>query len=98
MFVYLIRLSENSTYKIGVTKNITKRIKELQTGNAEEIYLVDKYESDNAFKIEKALHNFFRHKKKLNEWFDFTIEDEIKFKELCINIDNNLKYLENNLI
>jgi predicted GIY-YIG superfamily endonuclease len=98
MFVYLIRLSENSTYKIGVTKNITKRIKELQTGNAEQIYLIDKYESDNAFKIEKALHNFFQHKKKLNEWFDFTIEDEIKFKELCITIDNNLKYLENNLI
>jgi predicted GIY-YIG superfamily endonuclease len=98
MFVYLIRLSDNSTYKIGVTKNINKRIKELQTGNAEEIFLVDKYESDNAFKIEKALHNFFQHKKKLNEWFDFGIEDELKFKELCLTIDNNLKFLEKNKI
>lgn len=98
MFVYLIRLSENSTYKIGVTKNINKRIKQLQTGNAEEIYLVDKYQSDNAYKIEKALHNFFNYNNKLNEWFDLSIEDEIRFKELCIKIDNNLKYLQKNKI
>lgn len=38
MFIYLIRLSENSYYKIGITKNINKRIKQLQTGNAEEIF------------------------------------------------------------
>jgi predicted GIY-YIG superfamily endonuclease len=98
MFVYLIRLSENSYYKIGTTKNINKRIKELQTGNAEEIFLVDHYRSDRAFKIEGALHNFFKHKKKINEWFDFGIEDEIKFKELCKNIDDNLKYLDKNKI
>lgn len=98
MFVYLIRISENSTYKIGTTKDINKRIKQLQTGNAEQIYIIDKYQSDNAYKIEKALHNFFKHKNKLNEWFDLTIEDEIKFKELCIKIDNNLKFLEKNKI
>lgn len=98
MFVYLIRLSENSTYKIGTTNNINKRIKQLQTGNAEQIFLVDSYQSKLAFKIENALHNFFKHKHKLNEWFELTIEDEIKFKELCVTIENNLKYLENNKI
>jgi len=98
MFVYLIRLSDNSNYKIGVTKDIQKRIKQLQTGNAEEIYLIDKYESKNAYKIEKALHNFFSYNNKLNEWFELSIQDEIKFKELCIKIDNNLKYLEENKI
>lgn len=98
MFVYLIRLSDNSTYKIGTTKNINKRINQLQTGNAEIIYLVDSYESEYAFKIERALHNFFKDKHKLNEWFEFTIEDEIKFKDLCIKIENNIKYLKNNKI
>lgn len=98
MFVYLIRSSENSYYKIGTTKNIQRRIKELQTGNADKIYLIDYYESDNAFKIEKALHNFFCYTNKFNEWFTLGIEDEIKFKELCLQIDNNLKYLENNKI
>lgn len=98
MFVYLIRSSENSYYKIGSTKDINKRIKQLQTGNADKIYLIDKYESDNAFKIERALHNFFSYKNKMNEWFEFGIEDEIKFKELCLQIDNNLRYLEKNLI
>lgn len=98
MFVYLIRSSENSYYKIGTTKNIQRRIKELQTGNADKIYLIDHYESDNAFKIEKALHNFFCYTNKFNEWFTLGIEDEIKFKELCLKIDSNLKYLEKNKI
>jgi predicted GIY-YIG superfamily endonuclease len=98
MFVYLIRSSENSNYKIGTTKNINKRIKELQTGNGEKIYLVDYFESKYAFKIENALHNFFSDKLKLNEWFEFTIEDEVKFKELSKKIENNLKFLEKNRI
>lgn len=98
MYVYLVRVSDNNNYKIGTTKNINKRIKQLQTGNAEVIYLVDYYESNFAFKIEKALHNFFIHKKKLNEWFEFNIEDEIKFKELCISIESNIIYIENNKI
>ena len=41
-FVYLIgELDSVDTYKIGVTKhkNVEKRIAELQTGNAKELYL-----------------------------------------------------------
>lgn len=98
MFVYLLRLSENSYYKIGITKNINKRIKQLQTGNAEDIYLVESYESKYASKIEKALHNFYTHKKKINEWFELSIEDEYYFVEKCKNIENNLIFLEKNKI
>lgn len=98
MFVYLIRLSENSYYKIGVTKNINKRIKELQTGNAEQIYLVESFESIHAYKIEKALHYFYSNKNKNNEWFEFTLEDEVKFLKDCKKIENNIIFLENNRI
>jgi len=98
MFVYLIRLSENSYYKIGVTKNINKRIKQLQTGNAEEIYLINSFESVHAYKIEKALHNFYFNKKKINEWFEFTLEDEVKFLKDCKKIENNIIFLEKNKI
>lgn len=98
MFVYLIRLSENSYYKIGTTKNINKRIKQLQTGNAEDIFLVSSFESEYAFKIEKALHNFYIDKKKINEWFEFTIEDEVNFLKNCKKIEENLIFLEKNKI
>jgi predicted GIY-YIG superfamily endonuclease len=98
MFVYLIRLSENSYYKIGTTKNIYKRIKQLQTGNAENIFLVNSFESKYAFKIEMALHNFYTDKNKINEWFEFSIEDEQSFIKNCKKIEENLIYLENNKI
>jgi len=98
MFIYLIRLSENSYYKIGVTKNINKRIKQLQTGNAEEIYLIDSYQSEYAYKIENALHNFYSNKNKYNEWFEFTLEDEVNFLKDCKKIENNIIFLENNII
>jgi predicted GIY-YIG superfamily endonuclease len=98
MFVYLIRLSENSYYKIGVTKNINKRIKQLQTGNAEKIFLINSYESKYAHKIEKALHNFYFDKKKHNEWFELSIEDEVSFLKDCSKIENNIIYLDKNKI
>lgn len=98
MYVYLIRCEENSYYKIGITKNIQKRIKELQTGSSDIIYLVNKYESDFASKIEKGLHNFLGHKRRNNEWFDLTIEDEVNFIDMCTKIEKNLIYLEQNKI
>lgn len=40
-YIYLIRNRENLTYKIGVTKNDPeKRVKQLQTGNSDELDLL----------------------------------------------------------
>jgi len=46
--VYLIQSLENSYYKIGVSKDPKKRIKQLQTGNSSELKLVESYPSDFA--------------------------------------------------
>ena len=45
-FVYLLKIQENGIYKIGVSKNVEKRVKQLQTGNTEQIYLVNKFHSN----------------------------------------------------
>ena len=43
----LIQSGQDNTFKIGVTRgSIEKRIKKLQTGNSEEIFLVNYYETD----------------------------------------------------
>ena len=55
--VYLIMATESGRYKIGVSKNPTKRIKQLQTGSNEELRLVESFETKFPHKIEKALHN-----------------------------------------
>lgn len=98
MYVYLIKTIEDNKYKIGKTNNINKRLKELQTGNSNELILVDSYYSKYSSKVESALHNFFKHKNIINEWFEFDQDDINKFKQLCKQTEENLIFLEKNLI
>jgi hypothetical protein len=53
MLVYLI--SSGDLYKIGYTKNIKKRLKELGTGNPD-LLLLETYQSEWARTIETTLH------------------------------------------
>lgn len=97
-FVYLLGDSgHDNTYKIGVTRSgIEKRIKQLQTGNSNEIYLVDFFETKYPFFLEKWLHFTFNGNKKLNEWFELSNDDVLSFKNNCTLFENNAKSLEEN--
>ena len=91
--VYLIR-GNDGKYKIGVSKTPTKRIKPIQTGNPDQLTIVEVYESNNAYKIETALHNKYAYTRNTGEWFDLSISDEITFIENCRNIDNGINILK----
>lgn len=97
-FVYLLCDSgQDSCFKIGVTRgSIEKRIKKLQTGNGEEIFLADYFETDYPFFVEKLMHQRHFAEKKLNEWFTLTEEDRCKFKAECSEFEQIAKELENN--
>ncbi len=95
MYIYLIRCAENNFYKIGISKNVEQRLKQIQTSVPDKVYLVNKYESQYAYKIEKALHNFFKLYHRNNEWFELSISEEIKFLDMCSSIEDNIIYLEN---
>lgn len=98
-FVYLIgENNEENKYKIGVTrhKDINKRILELQTGNSQELYIKDFYETEHPYKLEKMLHRHFFDKKILNEWFSLNGDDIKSFKELCSKYSGILESLKYN--
>jgi predicted GIY-YIG superfamily endonuclease len=95
MYVYLIKSSETSYYKIGYSANPSQRLKQLQTGCPDELLMIETFQSQHARRIEYALHNSYSHARKHNEWFDLAIEDEVKFKSLCESIESNLILLEN---
>ena len=84
-FVYLLCDSgQDNLFKIGITRGeIDKRIKKLQTGNAHEIFLVDYYETDYPFFIEKMMHlrHFGEHKR--GEWFELESYETSMFKTHC---------------
>ena len=97
-YVYLLGdAGQDNTFKIGITRgDVTKRIKQLQTGNGEEIYLVNYYETDYPFFIERLLHTKLYPKQKRNEWFNLDSNDIVCFKQYCEEIEKAAKALEEN--
>lgn len=97
-FVYLIGEMDNKdTYKIGVTKkNIENRIKELQTGSSNELYIRSYFKTSYPYKLEKMLHRYFSHNNKINEWFTLSESQASDFLQVCEKYENILKSLQDN--
>jgi predicted GIY-YIG superfamily endonuclease len=90
--VYLIR-GNDGRYKIGIAKNPQRRICQLQTGNSDPLVLIETYQSENASKIEAALHMQYSPDKLIGEWFDLSISEESMFIKRCKLIDQSICFL-----
>jgi hypothetical protein len=93
-YVYLIGERDNSgRFKIGSTrsKDINKRLKQLQTGSSSELYIKDFYETSYPFKLEKLLHNHFESTHLIGEWFELSEADTKAFKGVC---EEKIKIIE----
>ena len=91
--VYLIKSEETGRYKIGVSKNPHKRVKQLQTGSNEKIFLINSFKSNYPEKVEKTLHNQYLYLKTNGEWFDLSLEDELLFIKSCQKIEETITFL-----
>lgn len=93
--VYLLKSDYTGHYKIGVSKNAAKRVKQLQTGSSENIKLIFTYMSEIPYKLETALHNYYSMFKVNREWYCLSLENELEFLNLCEEIDRNLRLVFN---
>ena len=94
--VYLISSHHKNDiyYKIGWTKRSPqKRLKELKTGNSQELELIQVFESKWGPKIESSLHRHFKQSRCEGEWFKLSIEDVDNFQYLCRLNHNNFEVL-----
>lgn len=96
--VYLLCDSgQDNLFKIGVTRgSIEKRIKKLQTGNGNEIFLVGYHKSDHPFYIEHMLHQKYFPKQKLNEWFEMENYFVSDFQNDCEFYENLIIEMKDN--
>jgi len=96
--VYLLGdLGKEGVYKIGVTTGkIENRIKKLQTGNSGEIYLINSYNTDHPFIMEKMLHTKYFADRSLGEWFELPFDEVVKFSETCEKMQNTINVLKEN--
>ena len=85
-FVYVLKCADK--YKIGYSKDVDQRIKQLDT-RPFKLELVFKVYSDNAYKIEQELHNRLSAYREIGEWYSDINEEMIK--DMLIEIGGYLK-------
>lgn len=106
--MYILQNGNTDQYKIGITNNLNRRIKQLQTGCPGELRAVALFYHNNRKQIEKyerILHNYYN---KLNvrirekgEWYNIPTADVEEFakvktvKEQEKIIKNILKSIDN---
>ena len=96
-YIYLIYDEGNDVYKIGVTRNpVQSRIKKMQTGNPTQLRLILLYKCEYPFRLETMLHNIYKNKKVMNEWFELTDNDVIGFKNICDKTVDQINMLKTN--
>ncbi len=97
MYIYVIQQKDTDNYKIGVSNNPEKRLKELQVANAMELILfktVKVSDKINAFKIESVLHCYFKRLNQQGEWFLLKENELNEIEPLAIRTDRNLMFLK----
>lgn len=75
---------------------VSKRIKELQTGNSCEIHLVKKFDTSIPSYIETSLHHHFMSKHSLNEWYELDLQDIVDFEKTCQRYEDIAQTLQDN--
>lgn len=78
-FLYIIASNTNGPVKLGYSDNPERRLKQLQTGNPEnlKIFHCEEIEVDNIRKAEKSLHTTLGYKRLKGEWFSLNVSDAI---------------------
>jgi len=70
-FIYIIQSGDDDLYKVGLTQDSPeKRKKELdKTGTPKKLKLIESYEVENIYQIEKEIHNNLKEFNTQKEWF-----------------------------
>jgi len=85
---HLYVISAGDLFKIGITNNIERRMKALQTGNPHPLQLEYLDERKNPQKAEKYLHREFQKNHVHGEWFENITLKDIRTK-LMIFLDQD---------
>jgi hypothetical protein len=66
--IYII--GHETAFKIGFSEHPEQRLKEIQTGNENQLEILFEMERKDACQLEKHLHRKFGKSRKMGEWFD----------------------------
>lgn len=70
-YVYLLNVVGTSFYKVGITSgDPNDRLRTLQTGNANELRLVEARYQENPQSVEQSIHQYLAEYRVRGEWFE----------------------------
>jgi len=101
-FIYLLEEVDADIkykrYKIGyTTKSISKRIKQLQTGNPNKLSLLQSYQAtERGRRLESMLHTHYKFKRISGEWFELDKNDIESFIEICNQKQHIIELMRDN--
>lgn len=76
--IYFINKLGTALFKIGITNNLHRRLRQIQTGNDHPLVLpcyIEFSERSEARAEEKRIHNWAKDKRLLGEWFELLDND-----------------------
>lgn len=80
--VYILK-AENGLYKIGKAKNLTQRVTDLGIKIPMSIELVGSFETDDYTAAELSLHEKYKEKRGVGEWFCLNETDIEELMSMC---------------
>jgi hypothetical protein len=101
-YVYLLLEIDdlgNERHKIGFTKNPPEqRLRQLKTGNPNQVRVLNSYISPNYVKVEAMLHKRYQAQRTeaKNEWFHLTDEQVLRFLDTCKEADDLISFMVKN--
>ncbi len=78
--VYILEVRDSGLFKIGITRDIEKRLSQLQTSNPYEFYLIGFYVTPKNKELENLLHKKFQLNRYKREWFKL---NQIEMMQAC---------------
>lgn len=91
--IYIIKEEGKNFYKIGVARNVESRLKQIKTGNPNELTVIYQKEfpdGKTAYHLENKCHNIVKDKRIYSEWFELSKTDVDKLIHYLdkVNVDN----------
>ena len=86
-FIYLVNIKDSNLYKIGYSTNVIKRLSSLQTANALELMITERYFSLNARSLESKLHEYYQENNIRGEWYQLSTTQVKEFIYVVNQLD-----------
>lgn len=87
-----MKVKDKPFYKIGISSNPKKRLKNLSDSTYNKLELVKVYEVEQSNYIEMILHRFFKEKLIKNEWFKLRDDAFYHFYDDTVVMDYIVRY------